>query len=224
MNPRAIGYAYGAEIDKLFYEVNFERILSTNTALASLPIDKCHNGGISIHADIDSSGIIRNVKILTGGGNKYLDSLITSTMMTRPGKWIMPVISGEQKAYVARFLFVLADLGNQYRSQRIGVNYTAGYVIYDENDFEKQCKDSEFYFESGIKNFQAGAYKSAAREFKKASMSNPYDLENLYNMGMSYLKAEDITKACECFSKGKGWGDESSAAAVSRHCSDRLKQ
>ena len=77
------------------------------------------------------------------------------------------------------------------------------------------------YVARGNLQYNNANYREAAEDFRKAEILNPDNDVIVYNIGMSYYKAEDKAAACRYFQKACSMKNDNACKMVVLNCSDR---
>lgn len=211
-------YFYGDSVSAVFYAENLNRINDINLEVFNLPIDKCRIDYIIIKIYVDPIGMAQEAIILSGTGNPRIDNRIKKTVVYYPGLWKTPYWEGTAVYFTGLIVFMPSVLNMFSILQNRGLNNKLGYRSRVYGNWEA-CEQNEYYFNEGLKCFKKEDYKGSVKFFKKAIEYNRFDFDALYNLGISYVRRNDLIKACEWFGRGSENGDPSAEAAWEKHCS-----
>jgi tetratricopeptide (TPR) repeat protein len=212
----------GDSSQKAFFTYNQSLIMDLVDEFGKLPIDRCRHGHIQMMVNIDSSGIMQNIMLQEGSGLAKQDSNITRVVKSLDGKWKMVVIDNLKTSFTGAFSYVLNNTNKKVARTR-DIKYglyttTVTKTLSKTYDYTKNCEDADFYYEAGVKEFQGENYKRAIYDFTQVLKANPYDLDALFNLSVTYFKVEKKVEGCECLRKATEYGDMKSASAFDRNC------
>lgn len=72
--------------------------------------------------------------------------------------------------------------------------------VYSSNQYKKVAKNSEGFYNLGNSLYKEGKYQEALKAYEKVVTSNKrFEAQKLHNMGNSYVKLSDLTKAKEMY-------------------------
>jgi tetratricopeptide (TPR) repeat protein len=191
-----LNWAHGDSVQKLFYNLNTDRIQTLSDAFANLRIDRCHHFHIQIVLKLDDEGLIRNLVIQQGSTFAKTDSSIRSILLKQPGNWRMPFQVHKDSLFETTLNFYLLNDYTKHDHERIATSYYIATTDIRSTNPAKSCKDADFYYSSGLKNFKDANYKHAISDFENVVKLNPNDVDALYNLSISNYKMGDKAKAC----------------------------
>jgi|GEM_PF-6986409 len=210
-----------------FYERNQLKIEQIRDSLENFPIDRCHHGLITLHLAVDTSGTLTNAEILNGSSVPKIDSLIKVLVQNLHGNWIPATEKNIPKPFNGLLSYKLINAKETRRTKRETTTLWNGYVrsieMTKKLDVSKNCEDNDFFYEAGLTEFNNNNFKRAIYNFKNAHEANPFDLDVIFNIAISYLKMDDRKNACKFFLTGAGYGDSAAEKKYKSFCSEDQK-
>ncbi|MFI5219483.1 MAG: tetratricopeptide repeat protein [Bacteroidia bacterium] len=205
-------FIFNEEIVKKFGNNHENMMLSLDLVdrIKQLPFNHCKFFHMTYALYVDTLGKVAFFDLLTPTSNVKMDGLIKNEIEKTSGLWI-PAKSNDT---LRKIIYLTGYIDNGKSHRKI-------YNYYMQDYFHREienCDNADFYYNNGVKYFQDKNYKRAIYFFKLANESNPFDLDVLYNLAMSYLKVEKRKEACDCIETLFELGDKESNAMLEKYC------
>jgi tetratricopeptide (TPR) repeat protein len=226
-------FSYKDTLQSIFFKRNVAEIWTLRQDINKLRFDHCNHSDIGILAYLDSTGKVAFAQIIHGTYLPKTDSLIIVLMKDAVRKFktvIFNNISVRSMVYIKYKFhnrnweeFLVQTNGNNDVAERM-VNYGSFTLTMktaeEARKLEKknECTDGAYFYDEGVKSFQQGDLSKAIYNFSQAIEANPNDFDSLYNLGLSYQKADKLKKACKCFAEGKEATEASASQAFNKYC------
>lgn len=156
--------------------------LQKNIAYPREERDNCVQGKVFVTYVIDTNGSVINVELYKGIPNGPLCNNEALRVVKLMPKWI----PGKQNGKIAKVRYILPI---SFKLQGAGCD--------DGTD----VRQALYYYNKGVKKFEAGEYRAAIALFNDAIKENPGDIDSHYNKAMSYFKLNEKKEACETLKK-----------------------
>ena len=216
-------FHYSDAIQEIFYSNNGPAMWELRKEVRTLNFDHC-NHRFQYLIYLDTLGEIKHIQILEESGLRNVDSLVYHRLNSY-SKQLIPVnyngINTCAKIYL-QFRYY-AKVYEDYLPVKYPVHGSK--YFHTNMKFEKvclnctyECEDDLFFYNEGLKYYRYAKYSKAIYNFSQALISNPKDLEALFNLGLAYQAADKNIKACGCFSEGIEKGYVNSFKAFDKYC------
>lgn len=186
------------KMDSLDYKKSTHTLIDLNKDIANsimqefiaLPIDRCRQNLIEVIFSVDSLSRAENINLKIGTGIAKQDSMIIAILKKSDGRWKPLQFQNRNLSFKTILVVRLNNFAEEMAKEKDdGTNsFFNNFVTRGQAGISKDCEDDTYFYEKGIEEFKKGKFKYAAQDFKLALKSNPYDLDALYNLSVSYFK------------------------------------
>jgi tetratricopeptide (TPR) repeat protein len=203
---------------EVFSYENQARYAALTTALKDLPINSCIINQLNVRIEIDSTGLTTGSKLGKPTYSVELDSLIIKTINNFEGKWYPMKTNGVAVNTSMGFSFLLLKIHKTNLNSKSSTSTYTTITHGARYSYTKNCEDSEYFFNNGIKWYNAEKYKYARNDFLKSLKSNPNDLNARYNLALCYLQLKKPELACLNFKMCAAYNHEGAIIQLNKTC------
>ncbi len=209
------------KLDKL-HELNQYVAKSVIDEFLVLPIDRCRQNLILISFSIDTLNQAEKINLKIGTGIAKIDSSLIAIVKKNDGRWKGVEFQNRKLKFEVRLEAKFNDFSKEIaREIDHPTEFYATMIRNGQANISKACEDDFYFYEKGIEEFKKGNFKYAAQDFNLALKANPYDLDALYNLSVSYFKLEKPEKACKCLKEASDYGDSRSIIDYKQRCNQQ---
>ena len=227
-------FSYKDTLQSIFLKSNVAEVWSLRQEVNKLRFDHCNHSDVGILTYLDTSGRVPFAQIIYGTSLQKTDSLIILLVKDAARKFkpvsfenrpVRSLIYLKYKFHNRSWEEMLVKTnGNNDLAERMVQYYSYLLTMKTPEEARKleknECADDTYFYYEGVKYFQQGDFSKAIYNFSQAIEANSNDFDALYNLGLSYQKADKLKKACKCFSEGKDASEARAVKAFNKYCAE----